>query len=91
MTVKDALIESCMEQHEKINQQTGDVERANAEWKKNLTCSRVPNLGAQNDLDTAAFELASCYYSDGMRKGFDLACRTVVEILAAALKGGETA
>ena len=47
MTVKDALIESCMEQHEKINQQSGDVERANAEWKKNLTCSRVPNLGAR--------------------------------------------
>lgn len=91
MSIKECLINGYLEGNTKATQKSGDLERADQEWKKELTCSRLPNVDDRFKIECAGYELAAGYHVDGLNAGFDLACRAILEILAAALKGGESA
>lgn len=91
MSIKECLINGYLEGHVKTVEKSGDLERAEQEWKKELTCSRLPKQDDRFEIESAGYTLAASYHVDGLNAGFDLACRAMLEILAAALKGGESA
>lgn len=91
MSIKEQLIESYMNRTTVGERPNGTLERADHEWKKELHCDRFCNAGAMNAIDEAAYLLAGRYEAAGLEEGFDMACRMLAEIFAAALKGGASA
>lgn len=91
MTIKECIINGYLEENVDAVRKTGDLERADKEWEKELTCSRLPNMGDRDDIDSAAYLLAGRYQVAGLNAGFDIACRMFAEILTAAFKGGDAA
>lgn len=91
MSIKEQLIDRYMEEHTKLENRPGELERADREWKAELHCDRFCNAGAMNAIDEAAYLLAGSYETAGLEAGFDMACRMFAEIFAAALKGGASA
>lgn len=89
--IKESLILSYLEDNVTADKQTADQERANREWKEAMEGVKLGDDQLRGEIDDAAFELAGSYQYDGMRTGFELACRLFGEMLGEMLRGGARA